>query len=346
MTERDDTNRVLIGLLAARPRPPVRAALNPDAAVAYAHQLHLINERIDPPVPLTAKDVHIRTLRLISDEINDHGGRFPRDEHEHLCELLIDTPVLIGHDRSGLPVARNFAARCVTDGDRQWVEVSFYWLRGPFGDRLAADIDGGVVKEGSIGFEFRLPECSICGADIRRCEHIPHHEYPGADGIVRTAHYDYRDVVRVLETSLVYRGATPGTRFVNHQVFCKTDDTNAHAVVLGCYPNSSGDHRYLIARRDRIDPTVCDEVMISSPSIFHVGEHLIFLQDQWSSQTSVQRDTAAPSEESLLRTPAPTSGRRFAKDRRPRTARMHLRLTYGAGGPSVPRSKGVWHVGR
>lgn len=356
MTERDNTSTVLIGLLAARPYPANRETLRSDSAAAYGHLLRLINERIDPPVPLTTKDVHIRTLRLISDEVNDHGGRFPRDEHEHLCELLIDTPVLIGHDRSGLPVARNFAARCVTNGDRQWVEVSFYWLRGPFGDRLAADIDGGVVKEGSIGFEFRRPECSICGADIRRCEHIPHNEYADADGITRTAHYAYRDVVRVLETSLVYRGATPGTRFVDHEAFCKIADNDAdqshagtpitHAVVLGCYPQAHGDHRYLISRRDPDDPDVCDEIVICSPSVFHVGERLTRHQGQWLTTTPARdTDDNIPSS-SLLRTPAPTVGPRLAKGGRPTLLPACLKRVFGSGNPVACLPYGEWRAGR
>ena len=187
-------------------------------AQAQSDLIALINEHIHPPTPLTLDDVHIRAMRLVSDEVNDHGGRFPREEHERLCELVIDSPVLIGHDRSHLPVARNFAARCVDEGERRWVEVWFYWLRGdgPHHDQLAADIDAGVVKEGSIGFEFALPQCSICGEDIRTCEHIPGFEYEG-----QTAHYEYRNIIRVLETSLVYRGATPNTRIVNYPLFAK-----------------------------------------------------------------------------------------------------------------------------
>ncbi len=185
---------------------------------AQSDLIGLINERINPPTPLTLDDVHIRAMRLVSDEVNDHGGRFPREEHEGLCELVIDSPVMIGHDHTRLPVARNFAARCVDEGERSWVEVWFYWLKGdgPHHDQLADDIEAGVVKEGSIGFEFALPQCSICGEDIRTCEHIPGFDYEG-----RTAHYEYRDIQRVLETSLVYRGATPGTHIVKYPIFTK-----------------------------------------------------------------------------------------------------------------------------
>ncbi len=198
----------LFGELSAHPHP----------SQPRADLIALINERVSPPTPLSLDDVHIRAMRLLSDQVNDHGGRFPREEHEHLCELLVDSPVMIGHDHSSLPVARNFAARCVDGGEASWVEVWFYWLKGvgPHHDELAADIDAGVVKEGSIGFEFAMPQCSICGEDIRACEHIPGFEYDR-----QIAHYEYRNIIRVLETSLVYRGATPNTRIVKYPLFSK-----------------------------------------------------------------------------------------------------------------------------
>jgi hypothetical protein len=270
----------LIGQLSAQPTKSGNQP--PDEMIA------LINARIAPPQPLRADQVHVRSVRLVSDEVNDHGGRFPADEHERLCELVVDSPVLIGHDRSRLPVARNFAARCIDDGERQWVTVWFYWLRGPDGDRLAADIDGGVVKEGSIGFEFRLPQCSVCGADIRRCEHIPGQQYTDDTGTTQIAHYEYRDIVRVLETSLVYRGATPGTRIGNEAVFCKTGECAMRAaeegtvgVVLDRQPLDTGASRYIIARRDPNDPTVCDELFAITDSCFKVGERVRFENGGW-----------------------------------------------------------------
>ena len=211
----------LIGCLAAQPS---QAVVDDTAALVAA-----INTHVQPPEPIKPNQVHVRSLRLISDAVNDHGGRFPVDEHDRLCELLIDSPVLIGHDRARLPIARNFVARRVRDDHGQWVQVWFYWMRTPEGDRLAADIDGGVVKEGSIGFEFRRPECSVCGQDIRTCEHIPGREYTDATGAAQITHYEYRDIARVLETSLVYRGATPGTRLGNEPVFCAPDPAEVAA---------------------------------------------------------------------------------------------------------------------
>ena len=267
----------LIGQLSAQPHAT--------SATPGAELVALINETIQPPQPLQAGEVHVRSLRLVSDDVNDHGGRFPREEHARVCELLIDSPVMIGHDRSRLPVARNFAARCVPGDDRQWVQVWFYWMRGPMGDRLAADIDAGIVKEGSIGFEFRRPQCSVCGCDIRTCEHIPGHEYSGETGVPATAHYEYREIVRVLETSLVYRGANPDTRLGNDPVFCKLTAQPRSEITLGIVldrqPQRGGLNRYVIARRDPADPAVCDEFVAFSRSDFRVGEHVFNRHGIW-----------------------------------------------------------------
>jgi hypothetical protein len=57
-----------------------------------------------------------------------------------------------------------------------------------------------------------FPECSICGKDIRACGHQPFQSYSIGDKKGdNVAHFNYRQIDRVLETSLVYRGAVPGT---------------------------------------------------------------------------------------------------------------------------------------
>jgi len=183
-----------------------------------------INRVVDPPVPVSAEDVFIRSMDVVSDEVNEHGGRFSPDEFERLCELIVDSPVLIAHDKRQLPVGRNFKAE-VTDRDgRPWVKVWFYWPRNTAAAQdLASRIDAGIIQEVSIGFEFKRPECSVCGLDIRECDHRPFVDYEHADGVKSPAHYIYREIVRVLETSLVYRGATPGTRIGAGLFFDKTE---------------------------------------------------------------------------------------------------------------------------
>ena len=173
--------------------------------------INLINSNISPPEAVGEDDVYIRAMYIVSDQVNSFGGCFPVDEHEKLCELLIDSPVMVGHRKDHLPIGRNFFAKTVEKEGRQWVKCYFYWLKNADGaETLRENIDGGIYKECSIGFTFLFPECSVCGKDIRTCRHEPFEEYE-ISGNKTTCYFNYRQIERVLETSLVYRGAVTDT---------------------------------------------------------------------------------------------------------------------------------------
>ncbi|MBS1260825.1 MAG: hypothetical protein MAG453_00141 [Calditrichaeota bacterium] len=181
-----------------------------EPVVAGAAELDAIRALPNPPlVRLAPEDVFIRRCRLANDRIDSRYGRFRREQLPHLLELVQGAPVLIGHDRRTLGVARFFGGAVETRGDTAWVVPSFYWPRAHSGaEDLRVMIDSGVYSEASIAFVYRTPTCSVCGEDIRSCPHWPGREYDGA-----TCFFYYDGVERVTEGSLVYRGATPGTGF-------------------------------------------------------------------------------------------------------------------------------------
>lgn len=185
----------------------------------------LINTRIKPPLPVKKEDIYIRAMYLVSDQVNSFGGCFPVDEHPRLAELLVDSPVLVGHSKEKLPIARNFKADLVEKDGANWIKVYFYWLKNsPEAESLKENIDHGIYKECSIGFSFEFPECSICKQDMRRCQHIPFRAYQTEDGHQTQAHFNYRNITKVHETSLVYRGAVSGTSITNElNLFQKHD---------------------------------------------------------------------------------------------------------------------------
>ena len=175
-----------------------------------------INRSIQPPRPVGAGDVHIRAMYIVSDQVNGQGGRFADEELDRLTTLLVDSPVMVGHQRDSLPVARTFKAVRVVDDDRTWIKSYFYWMKNSEGaEDLRNNIDGGIYKECSISFLFEFPECSVCGQDIRKCRHVPFEEYEDESGQKAIAHFTYRNIIRVLETSLVFRGAVPDTKITD-----------------------------------------------------------------------------------------------------------------------------------
>lgn len=175
-----------------------------------------INRRVHPPRAVTEGDVYIRAMYIASDQINSQGGRFAPEELDRLAQLMVDSPVLVGHQRDSLPLARNFSSGQADIDGCKWIKSYFYWMRESDGaEDLKNNIDGGIYKECSVSFLFGRPECSICGQDIRHCRHVPFQEYEVRPGRNDIAHFIYRDIQKVLETSLVFRGAIPNTRITD-----------------------------------------------------------------------------------------------------------------------------------
>ncbi len=205
----------------------------------------LINSNINPPEKVGASDIYIRAMYIVSDRVNSAGGIFPPEEFDSLTRMLIDSPVLIGHRKDSLPIARNFHAETVQKGEEHWIKAYFYWLKNAKGaEDLKSNIDGGIYKECSISFIFTTPECTICGKDIRTCEHRPFKKYL-RDGTEQEAHFLYRNIVKVLETSLVYRGAVHDTSLTG-ELFCPNI-----SVENNLYPQN---FRRPIIRIDSLDP--------------------------------------------------------------------------------------------
>ncbi len=164
-----------------------------------------------PPAPVSEKDIFVRRCRLAGDAIDAYHGRFRTEELSKLLAMVQGAPMLIGHNKRSLGVARFFGGSIEEHEGTHYIVPGFYWLRGhSSSDDLRVAIDGGLYCEASISFAYEKPTCSVCGEDIRTCEHLP-----GSlvDGQKEPVFYYYDNVVAVLEGSLVYRGAQPGTGF-------------------------------------------------------------------------------------------------------------------------------------
>lgn len=182
-----------------------------------------IHQLFNPPLTrLSADKIFIRQCKLAGDEIDAHGGCFRSKDLPHLLELTQGAPALIAHNRQTSAVARFFGGNILTVGEHHYIAPKFYWPREHSeASDLRLLIDTGIINEASIAFTFEKAECNICGCDIRECAHMPFETYDE-----KVCHYWYHNVIKVLEGSFVYRGAEPGTGFLerypqilpNHQL--------------------------------------------------------------------------------------------------------------------------------
>ncbi len=164
-----------------------------------------------PPSPVIASDIYVRRCRLAGDAIDAGFGRFRAEDLPKLLDMVQGAPALIGHRKDSIGVARFFGGDLQKDPVTgiTYIVPKFYWMKlHSSAEDFRVNIDGGIYSEASIGFTFRKPTCSVCGSDMRRCEHIPGREYSS-----QICFFYYDDVLRVTEGSFVYRGAQPGTGF-------------------------------------------------------------------------------------------------------------------------------------
>lgn len=162
--------------------------------------------------PLARHEFVAFTLDLCHNQVDRHFSRFPDEELEQINTLVPGRPLMERHDLHGtLPRGTFFRSELHRNEDRVSVRPDVYVLRTNENADFIRNIEGGVYRETSIGFSFRTPECSVCGRDLRTCDHIPGRSYGDA-----LCHYVMRGVIDVIEGSIVPAGSQ-GTRFVAEQ---------------------------------------------------------------------------------------------------------------------------------
>ncbi len=159
--------------------------------------------------PLGREEFAVFTLDLCHNQVDRHFSRFPEEELERINDMTPGRPLLERHDlRGSLPRGMFFRSSLHHGEERVSVRPDVYVMRTVENGDFITNIEGGVYRETSIGFSFRLPECGICGKDLRTCEHIPGRSYGD-----KTCHFIMRDVMEVIEGSVVSSGSQ-GTGFV------------------------------------------------------------------------------------------------------------------------------------
>jgi hypothetical protein len=160
--------------------------------------------------PLNAEECATFTMDLCHNQVDRHFSRFPDEELEKISTMVPGRPLMERHDLKGsLPRGTFYHSTLHREGERLSVRPDVYVLRSPENAGFILNIEGGVYRETSIGFSFQTPECTVCSKDLRTCDHVPGRSYGDV-----TCHYILRDVLEVIEGSVVPSGSQ-GTGFVS-----------------------------------------------------------------------------------------------------------------------------------
>ena len=102
--------------------------------------------------------------------------------------------------------ARVYDAQVADEGEVKRLVLSCYMVRTAGAADTVSAIEGGILRECSVGCAVERVNCSICGADQRKtlCEHWPGREYDG-----QLCHFDLDGAADAYEVSLVAVPAQP-----------------------------------------------------------------------------------------------------------------------------------------
>lgn len=137
---------------------------------------------------LTEEEVYTFSIRLCDNEVDRDGERFEEKTLEGLAPMFVGKSGVFDHQWSARgQTARIFRTELVREeGTRTaagdgccYLKGYAYMLRTPGNRELIAQIEGGILREVSVGCSVKETVCSICGEPMGRCAHEKGKEYGG-----------------------------------------------------------------------------------------------------------------------------------------------------------------------
>ena len=137
---------------------------------------------------LTADEVYTFAVRLCDNQVDRDGERFESETLDGLAELFVGKTGIFDHDWTARgQTARIYRAEVVEEsgevtavGDGcRYVKGYAYMLRTPGNEELIAQLDGGILREVSVGCAVGRCTCSVCGQQAGTCAHKKGEHYDG-----------------------------------------------------------------------------------------------------------------------------------------------------------------------
>lgn len=163
---------------------------------------------------LTADEVYTFAVRLCDNQVDRDGERFERETLDGLAELFVGKTGIFDHDWTAKgQTARIYRTEVVDEpgvitaaGDPCcYVKGYAYMLRTPGNEELIARLDGGILREVSVGCAVGRCACSICGQQAGTCGHTKGEHYDG-----KLCYTKLEGAVDAFEWSFVAVPAQPG----------------------------------------------------------------------------------------------------------------------------------------
>ncbi len=155
---------------------------------------------------LTPEEVFVFRCVACDDQVDRDFERFPVETLRKLASLFEGRTVIRDHRWSAEgQQARIFAAAVENRNGVNALVVDCYMMRTAETLDTIAAIEGGILREVSVGCIVARTVCSICGEDGYTCAHLKGHVYDG-----KTCYYDLLDPLDAYELSFVAVPAQPG----------------------------------------------------------------------------------------------------------------------------------------
>ncbi len=185
-------------------------------------ELELINQFSRKP--LTQQEVYTFAVRLCDNEIDRDGERFENGTLEELAQLFVGKTGIFDHQWTAAgQTARLYRAEVVEEpgvvtavGDGcRYVKGYAYILRTPGNEELIAQLEGGILREVSVGCAVEQAVCSVCGKPAGSCTHRKGEVYDGT-----LCYTSLQGAADAFEWSFVAVPAQPKAGVLKHKGYC------------------------------------------------------------------------------------------------------------------------------
>ena len=190
----------------------IQKAARVETQALAGEELALINRQALKE--LTEEEVFVFRVAACDNQVDREQERFTEAALDRLAELYVGKTVIMDHRWSANGQTARIYAGAVeeSEGVRRLV-LRAYMLRNDQTAPLIAAIEGGILREVSVGCQVAKAICSICGTDRREtyCGHCPGQEYEG-----KRCHIDLDAPTDAYELSFVAVPAQKGAGVIKH----------------------------------------------------------------------------------------------------------------------------------